>query len=77
MRQAREWIAAARERGCAVLISSHLLSEVERLCDQLVILNEGKVAAQGAIQDLVRDGEELEDAFVRLIGSKDMSGDIQ
>ena len=67
MRDARDWIAAARERGCAVLISSHLLSEVERLCDRIAVLHEGRVVAEGAKDQIVREGEELEDAFVRLV----------
>jgi ABC-2 type transport system ATP-binding protein len=69
MRDARLWVAAARERGCSVLISSHLLSEVERLCDRVAILYEGRVAAAGAIEEIVAEGEELEDAFMRLISS--------
>ena len=67
MRQARDWISSAQQRGCTVLISSHLLSEVERLCDRLVVLKEGRVVGQGSIQEVVREGEELEDAFIRLI----------
>lgn len=67
MREARQWIAAARDWGCAVLISSHLLSEVERLCDHLAILHEGRVVEQGRVDSILRDGEDLEDAFVRLV----------
>ncbi len=67
MRDARGWIQAARARGCAVLVSSHVLSEVERTCDRIAILHEGRVAAEGAVEAVVREGETLEDAFVRVV----------
>ncbi len=67
MRDARDWIAEERERGCTVLVSSHQLSEVERVCDTAAILHEGRVVAQGEIRELVAEGESLEDAFVRLV----------
>ena len=69
VREARDWILAAKERGCAVLVSSHLLSEVERTCDRVAILNEGKIAADGTIDEVIREGESLEDAFVRLVSA--------
>jgi ABC-2 type transport system ATP-binding protein len=67
VRDARDWILAARERGCSVLVSSHLLSEVERTCDQVAIIDEGALIARGGLGEIVRDGETLEDAFVRLV----------
>jgi len=68
VRDARDWILAARERGCSILVSSHLLSEVERTCDQVAIIDEGTLVAQGGLDELVEEGETLEDAFVRLVG---------
>jgi len=68
VRDARDWILAARERGCSILVSSHLLSEVERTCDQVAIIDEGTLAAKGALDEIVEAGETLEDAFVRLVG---------
>jgi ABC-2 type transport system ATP-binding protein len=70
VRDARDWIMAARQRGCSVLVSSHQLSEVERTCDSVAIVNEGQLIASGAIESILRDGESLEDAFVRLVRSE-------
>jgi ABC-2 type transport system ATP-binding protein len=67
VRDARDWILAARARGASVLVSSHVLSEVERTCDHVAILNGGRVAAQGPLDSVLRPGESLEDAFVRLV----------
>ncbi len=55
--------ALARRSG----VSPTMLSEVERICDRVVIVNEGRVAAEGAIDELTRPGETLEDAFVRAV----------
>jgi ABC-type multidrug transport system ATPase subunit len=48
-------------------MSSHILSEVERVCDRIAIVNEGQIAASGTADELVRPGENLEDAFVRVV----------
>ncbi len=67
IRDAREWIQRARAWGATVLVSSHVLSEVERVCDHIAILHEGRVAAQGPIHQLLAEGETLEDAFVKAV----------
>lgn len=69
IRDAREWIQTARNRGCTLLVSSHVLSEVERTCDSIAILHEGRIAARGSLDEIVRQGESLEDAFVRVVGA--------
>ena len=45
-----------------------MLESAERLCNRMAIINEGKVLAAGAIDDLKLDGESLEDVFIRLVG---------
>ena len=49
----RAIIREARERGSTVLLNSHLLGEVERLCDRVAIVNRGSVIAAGALGDLL------------------------
>src|ERR1700722_114180 len=48
----RDLIAAERERGCAILITTHDLAEAERASDRVVILNHGHVLAQGRLEDM-------------------------
>ena len=67
VRDARDWIQRARARGATVLVSSHVLSEVERTCDHVAILDGGRIVASGALDSVVHAGESLEDAFVRLV----------
>ena len=68
IRDARTWIEAERARGATVVVCSHQLSEVERTCDHVAILDRGRVVASGALRTLVREGETLEDLFVRAVG---------
>jgi ABC-2 type transport system ATP-binding protein len=49
----REIIRALRERGTIVFLNSHLLSEVEQVCDAVAIVDRGKVVAQGDLAQLL------------------------
>ena len=48
----RDCVTAAKERGQAVFLSSHILSEVEALCDRVGILKEGRLVDQGTLAEL-------------------------
>ena len=65
----RELLEGLRDRGTSVLLNSHLLSEVELVCDHVAILRGGEVVAAGAPHDLARPrGIELEtDEGTRLV----------
>ncbi|HEY5160270.1 MAG TPA: ABC transporter ATP-binding protein [Gaiellaceae bacterium] len=68
-RTVRELLERLREREIAVLLNSHLLSEVELVCDRVAILARGKLVASGAMDELTQArGLEVETgAGVRLI----------
>lgn len=59
-----------RELGKAhtVILSSHILSEVQAVCQQVLILSKGKLAASGTLQELTADGRSLEEVFLALTG---------
>ena len=50
----RDLLTALRDRGVAVVLNSHLLSEVELVCDRVAILNDGRIVARGTPDELVR-----------------------
>jgi ABC-2 type transport system ATP-binding protein len=55
-------------RGATVFLTSHVLEVVERLCDRVAIINQGKIAVAGTVDELRAGGESLEDTFVRVVG---------
>ena len=72
-RAMRQFILRLREEGKCVLFTSHIMQEVAALCDQIVIISQGQVTANGSPNDLKRQTgrENLEDAFVVAIGSEE------
>jgi ABC-2 type transport system ATP-binding protein len=57
----RDLLTGLRDRGVAVVLNSHLLSEVELVCDRVAILNHGRIVARGTPDELVRPrGVEIE-----------------
>src|SRR5437660_6093026 len=47
-------VCLGRDHGKSILLSTHLLGDIDRVCDRVVILNHGRVLCQGAVQDLWR-----------------------
>jgi len=70
-RSLREFLLQLKAEGRCVVLSTHIMQEVAALCDRIVIIAAGRIAAEGTAQELLeRSGaDSLEDAFVRLIGS--------
>jgi sodium transport system ATP-binding protein len=66
-----QFIRSCRDRGKTVIFSSHVMSEVEKLCDVIGILHGGRLLCEGSLRDLrEKTGlSDLEDIFVRTVES--------
>ena len=60
IREAREVIRGLGQMGKTVFVSSHLLGEVEQMCDHVGIVKQGRLLTQGLVATLLRRGEALE-----------------
>jgi len=72
VRNLRALLQRLRTAGHCVLFSSHVMQEVAALCDSVVVIASGRVAASGSLDDLraLTGQQDLEEAFVRLIESQ-------
>jgi sodium transport system ATP-binding protein len=70
-RSLRSFLSGLRAEGRCVLLSSHIMQEVARLCDRIVVIAHGRVVADGTPDELraTTGCASLEDAFVKTIGS--------
>jgi ABC-2 type transport system ATP-binding protein len=88
-REVRDIIFEERAAGRTVLFSSHVLSDVEALCDRVVILQAGEVVVSGAVSELIRRGSTITELTLRGVPSdarpsllekarvlREMSGDV-
>jgi ABC-2 type transport system ATP-binding protein len=72
-RRLNELILERQARGVTVLLSSHLLDQVERLCQRMAIIAGGRIAAVGTLEELRRErvqGGSLEDIFFAVTGAQ-------
>jgi ABC-2 type transport system ATP-binding protein len=83
IREFRQLFRDLAARGKTVFVSSHLLNEVELMCDEVAILQQGKLITQGDVRQLLRGGDALEievtdgDRAEQALRSLDWLGDVQ
>ena len=73
----RTWLERYRaETGCTILLASHNMAEVERLCDDVLMLKQGRVVDRGSPADLLaRYGrQDLEDVFLDIARDRSKAG---
>ena len=62
--------------GATIFLTSHVLEVVERLCERVAIIHDGKLIAEGPMEDMRGAAETLEDAFVRALGVERLTGTL-
>ena len=70
-----DFIRDAREQGRCVVLSTHVLAEAEKLCDEIAIIHRGRIRARGTLAEILADHGpgDLEDAFFRIVEDEEES----
>lgn len=58
-------VSLAHDHGKTIVLSSHILPEVEHIATRMIIINKGKTVVEGAVADVLRD-QDLEQFFMRI-----------
>jgi len=66
----KDLLADQVRHGATIFLTSHVLEVVERLCDRVAIIHEGKLVVDGTMSELRSGSESLEDIFVRVVGAE-------
>lgn len=66
-------IEELHQKGTAVILITHYMEEVERLCDRILLLRDGKAKAYGTVKDVRKEfgGKTLDEIFVEVYGAKE------
>ena len=67
-RTIKDILHSLQQSGVTLVLTSHILEVVERLCPLIAILDEGRLKGFGPLEDLRRGGESFEQLFVNLVG---------
>jgi ABC-2 type transport system ATP-binding protein len=70
IRWVREFLRNAAAQGRTVLLSSHLMSELAEIADDVIVINKGRVVTHGSVADVIGAHHTLEDAFFALTGTE-------
>ncbi|HEY2830664.1 MAG TPA: ABC transporter ATP-binding protein [Thermoanaerobaculia bacterium] len=70
IREIRELLRSIASEGMSVFVSSHLLAEVQLMCDRVAIIHKGRVLKEGPVHDLVASNQTLEEMFIDVTGGE-------
>jgi ABC-2 type transport system ATP-binding protein len=73
-KQIGQIIAQLKAQGKTLFFNSHIMNDVQEICDRIGILHKGRLVALGRIEELLAPGENLEDFFVRTIERAEAEG---
>jgi ABC-2 type transport system ATP-binding protein len=60
------YLKEMNERGKTIILTSHYLEEIEYLCEDIAVINHGKIVAQGKKGEFIKDGKSLEERYLEI-----------
>ena len=60
------YLKEMNERGKTIILTSHYLEEIQYLCNEIAIINHGKIVAQGTKEEFIRDGKTIEERYLEI-----------
>jgi ABC-2 type transport system ATP-binding protein len=67
--EVRDAIGACAERGATIVLSSHVLAEVQEVCTHAAIMRAGRLIASGTVSELLGEHASLAEAYLSLVGT--------
>jgi ABC-2 type transport system ATP-binding protein len=64
------YLREMNERGKTIILTSHYLEEIQYLCEEIAIINHGKIVAEGTKADFMKDGKSVEETYLEITGDK-------
>ena len=61
-----EYLKEMNERGKTIILTSHYLEEIQYLCNEIAIINKGKIVAQGTKEEFMKDGKSVEETYLEI-----------
>ena len=71
MRDLKNIIKKQKAEGKTIFLNSHILSEMEQICDDVAILNNGEILFTGTVKSILDGGQSLEDFFYQKVSNKE------
>ena len=68
MKETREIILGLKKAGKTIFFNSHILSEVEKICDKVGVLHKGAMSEIKTVADIVKEHGDVEKYFVKIAG---------
>lgn len=61
-----EYLKEMNRRGKTIILTSHYLEEIQYLCNEIAIINHGKIVAEGTKEEFMRDGKSVEETYLEI-----------
>ncbi|MCA9357274.1 ABC transporter ATP-binding protein, partial [Candidatus Kaiserbacteria bacterium] len=68
-----EYLKQLNESGKTIILTSHYLEEIQYLCNDIAVINHGRIVAEGSKAEFMKDGKSIEQRYLEIIRQDDKS----